>query len=108
MYLTNFALTNIPDTISGVELLVAMNRKGRITDETIQLRYDNEFIGRNMADYKLDQTKIYGSDTDTWDADITQEMVLDSSFGVGIRFQSHPNWPHKDTPVIDYVKLRVW
>ena len=108
LYLTNFALTNIPDTISGVELLVAMNRKGRITDETIQLRYDNEFIGRNMADYKLDQTKVFGSETDTWSAELTPEIISSPLFGVGIRFQSHLNWPHKDSPMINYVKLRVW
>lgn len=108
LYLTNFNLVNIPETISGVEVIIAMNRKGRITDETVQLRHNNEFIGYNQADFKLDQTKTYGSDTNMWHADITQSMVLDSSFGVGIRFQSHPSWPHKDTPVINYVKLRVW
>jgi hypothetical protein len=108
LYLTNFNLINVPETISGVEVIIAMNRKGRVTDETVQLRYNNEFIGYNQADFKLDLIKLYGSDTNTWNAEITQSMVLDSSFGVGIRFQSHPSWPHKDTPVIDYVKLRVW
>jgi len=108
LYLTNFRLIDIPDTISGVELLVAMDRKGRVTDETVQLRYDNEFIGRNMADFKLDQTKTYGADNDTWSADLTSEIVSDPSFGIGIRFQSHPSWPHRDSPLINYVKLRVW
>jgi hypothetical protein len=108
LYLTNFNLSNIPNTISGVELLIAMNRRGRVTDETIRLRHDDEFIGRNMADFKLDQTKTYGSDTDTWGAALTSELISDSSFGVGIRFQSHPNWPHSDSPLINYVKLRVW
>jgi hypothetical protein len=108
LHLTNFALTNVPDVISGVEVIIAMNRRGRITDETIQLRFDNEFIGDNRADFKLDQTKIFGNETDTWNCDLTKEMVSDSSFGVGLRFQSHPSWPHKDSPLINYVKLRVW
>lgn len=108
LHLTNFALTNVPDIISGVEVLIAMNRRGRITDDTIQLRFDDEFIGDNLADFKLDQTKIFGNETDTWNCDLTKEMVSDASFGVGLRFQSHPNWPHKDSPLINYVKLRVW
>lgn len=108
LYLTNFGLINIPDLISGVEVVVAMNRKGRITDETIQLRYNNEFIGHNRADLNLDQTKVFGNETDTWNSTLTNEIVSDASFGVGLRFQSHLNWPHKDSPVINYVKLRVW
>lgn len=108
LYLTDFRLNNIPDTISGVEVLVAMDRKGRVTDETVQLRFENEFIGRNMADFKLDQTKTYGTDTDTWSAELTPEMISNPSFGVGIRFQSHLSWPHRDSPLINYIKLRVW
>jgi len=108
LYLTNFNLGNVPDIISGIEVLIEMNRKGRVTDETIQLRYNNEFIGRNMADFKLDQQKIFGSSTDNWSTELTKSMVIDTSFGVGVRFQSHPNWPHKDSPLINYIKLRVW
>lgn len=108
LYLTNFNLINVPDVISGVEVIIEMNRKGRITDETIQLRYNDEFIGRNMADFKLDQTKLYGSSTDNWSTEITNEMINDPTFGVGIRFQSHPSWPHRDSPMINYIKLRVW
>jgi hypothetical protein len=108
LYLTNFNLINVPNIISGVEVLIEMNRKGRITDETIQLRYNNEFIGRNMADFKLDQRKIFGSSTDNWSSELTRLMAMNSSFGVGIRFQSHPDWPHKDSPLINYIKLRVW
>ena len=108
LYLSNFNLINVPDTITGVEVMIDMNRKGRITDETIQLRYNNEFIGRNLADYKLDQIKVFGGATDDWSTGLTNLMIADPSFGVGIRLQSHPNWPHKDSPRINYIKLRVW
>ena len=108
LYLTNFNLINVPDVIAGVEVVIAMNRKGRITDETVQLRYNNEFIGRNLADFKLDQTKTFGSSTDYWSCELTKAMINDPSFGLGIRFQSHPSWPHRDSPMINYIKLRVW
>lgn len=108
LFLTNFNLIDIPDVISGIEVVIEMQRKGRITDETIQLRHNNQFIGLNKADFKLDLTKKYGSETDTWGANLTKEMVTDPSFGVGVRFQSHPSWPHRDSPLIYYIKLRVW
>ena len=108
LYLNDFPLINIPETISGVEVIVNIDRRGRITDETIQLMYNGEFIGNNLADFKLDQNKVYGGETDTWGASLTNEMISDSSFGIGIRFQSHPSWPHKDSAKINYIKLRVW
>lgn len=108
LHLSNFNLFDIPDVISGVEVVIDMNRRGRVTDDTIQLRYNNEFIGENLADFKLDMQKTFGNSTDLWGAILTREMVSDPSFGVGIRFQSHPQWPHVDSPTINYVKLRVW
>ena len=108
LYLTDFNLINVPETITGVEVVINMDRRGRITDDTIQLLHNGVFIGNSLADFKLDQNKIYGSETDTWAANLTNEMVLDPTFGVGVRFQSHPSWPHKDSARINYIKLRVW
>lgn len=108
LYLSNFNFLNVPDTISGVEAVIEMQRRGRITDETIQLRYNDEFIGINKADFKLDIIKTFGGETDTWGANLTRDMILDPSFGIGVRFQSHPNWPHRDRPLMYYIKLRIW
>ena len=84
-----------------------MNRLGRITDETVQLCRNNELIGDNHASLNLDLIKIYGSDTDNWNTNLTMSNIQNSSFGVVLRFQSHPNWPHKSSPLIDAVELRI-
>ena len=107
LYLTDFRLTNIPAEVSGVQVEIDMKRGGRITDETVQLRYQDQFIGENRADYLLDNRKVYGSDSDLWSTIITPSMLADSSFGLGIRFQSHPAWPHREHPMLNYIRLRV-
>jgi len=107
LYLTDFRLTNIPAVISGVQVEIDMRRGGRITDETVQLRYQDQFIGENRADYALDNRKVYGGDQDLWSAALTPSMLSDTSFGLGIRFQSHPSWPHREHPMLNYIRLRV-
>ena len=108
LQLTGFSLINIPTIPAGVEVSLDMNRGGRITDETIQLTYNGQLIGSNKADGLLDPYKIYGGSTDLWNANLTNAIVSDPSFGVILRFQSHPSWPHKSSPMIDYVGLRVY
>ena len=108
LYLTQFNMKNLPQTISGVEAEVNMKRGGRITDDTVQLRYQNEYIGDNKATATLENIKIFGGETELWGASLSPTILTDSSFGIGIRFQSHPYWPHKETPMINYVRLRVW
>lgn len=105
--LTNFNFENLPDTLSGIELKITMNRFGRITDDTVQLVLNNNFIGDNAADLELNPIKIYGNSTTLWNTNITISDVLDNSFGVVLRFQSHPKWPHKSTPLIDSVEIRI-
>lgn len=106
LYLKDFRIVNL-NPVSGIEVEVKVNRGGRITDDTIQLMYADQFIGDNKADFKLDIQKMYGSSSDIWS--ITDTSILtNSEFGIGIRFQSHPSWPHKESPKLDYVRLRVW
>lgn len=105
--ITNFNFKNLPNSISGIELRINMNRFGRITDDTIQLCFNNELIGNNRADRDLSPIKIYGNETDMWETTLNLENVIDSSFGVILRFQSHPNWPHKCSALIDTVELRI-
>lgn len=105
--ITNFNFVNIPTTPTGIELRIIMNRFGRITDETIQLTYGNELIGNNMADLNLNLNKIYGDSTDMWGTSLSAANIAHSTFGVILRFQSHPNYPHKCSPFIDAVELRI-
>lgn len=104
---TGFNFNTLPEIISGVEMKLSMNRYGRITDETIQLCLDAGILGDNQATLNLDLTKIYGSDTDTWGATLSRANIQNSTFGVIVRFQSHPNWPHKCSALVDAIELRV-
>ena len=109
LYLTEFNLNSLPEVISGIELELNMRRGGRITDDTIQLCYQGQGIGKNQATASLENTKKFGGETDLWEIDnLTAELLTDSSFGLHIRFQSHPFWPHRETPMVNYARLRVW
>ena len=105
--LTGFNFSNLPGTLAGIEMRLSINRYGRITDDTIQLCYNNVLIGDNHASLNLNLIKIYGSETDNWNTNLTMSDIQNSSFGVAIRFQSHPNWPHRSSPLIDAVELRI-
>lgn len=106
---SGFNFENLPDIISGIECRLLLKRGGRITDETVQLCLNDSLIGENRADLDLDITKIYGSSTDTWNIpNIDKSMISNSTFGIVLRFQSHPSWPHKTTPTIGEVELRIY
>lgn len=105
--LTGFNFTNLPTTISGIEMRLSINRYGRITDETIQLCLNDALIGENQASLDLEVKKIYGGENFLWNGNLTIQDVQDSSFGVSLRFQSHPHWPHRSSPLIDAVELRI-
>lgn len=106
--ITNFNFLNLPATVSGIELRLTSNRSGRITDDTIQLILNDQPIGDNQADLNLDTKKIYGGQTEMWNTtNLTLANIQDSSFGILLRFKSHPRWPHKCSPFIDTVELRI-
>ena len=105
--ITNFNFVGLPQQLSGIELKISMNRVGRITDETIQLCLNNDLKGLNHATRDLTPVKIYGSETDMWETNLNMQDIQHPSFGVVLRFQSHPNWPHKSTPLVDSVELRI-
>lgn len=105
--LTNFNFENVPEVITGIELKLTMNRYGRITDDTIQLLLNNNVIGNNAANLDLVPIKYYGNSEELWNTNITKANILDPSFGILLRFQSHPKWPHKSTPLIDSVEIRI-
>lgn len=103
---TNFKFQNVPNTISGIELRLVSNRKGRITDDTISL-YKNGIIGDNKAIVEILPSKIYGDSNDMWGTTLTKNDFLDENFGVILRFKSHPKWPHNDPMFINAVELRI-
>jgi hypothetical protein len=106
--ITGFDFVNLPAVLSGIEMKLTMNRFGRITDDTVQLCINNTLVGENMATLDLNPIKIYGSRADMWDSNLTISDVLNSSFGITLRFKSHPRWPHKSSAMIDSVQVRVY
>ncbi len=104
---TNFSFTDVPSTISGIEVRLSMNRHGRITDDTVQLTLRDQIIGENQANLDLGLKKIYGGENTLWESTLSAEDILDPSFGIVLRFQSHPHWPHRSSPLIDALELRI-
>lgn len=103
-----FNFVNLPDSPSGIELKLSTQRRGRITDETIQLCFDDQVISDNLANLIVDPIKVYGSSTSLWSVkNLSMSTIQDSKFGVVIRLQSHPNYPHNDEAYINAVELRI-
>ena len=123
---SGFNLFDAPDIVTGIVVQMQVDRGGRITDETVQLRTVstwtsfNGTIGVNKADAGLDMIKIYGGAIDLWDLDkvvtgyigstaqqIIRQAIVNPDFGIAIRFQSHPSWPHSVAPRIGSIKVRL-
>ncbi len=104
---TNFNFENVPSNINGIELRISMKRHGRITDETVQLTLNNQLVGSNQASLDLAPIKLFGGENLLWDSTLSTEDILNPTFGIILRFQSHPHWPHKSSPLIDAVELRI-
>lgn len=106
--LTNFNFDFLPNSVAGIQLRISINRNGRISDDTIQLCLDQQLIGKNQASLELDQIAVYGGENTLWNTNITMSDVQKSTFGVVLRFKSHPSWPHKSSALIDAVQLKVF
>lgn len=105
--ISGFQFADLPDVIQGLEVEIACDRGGRITDDTVQLYQNNDFIGENLADSDTHPIKIYGSQTDNWGVDINN-YIKNSGIELVLRFQSHPLYPHNSTPLLDSVRARCW
>lgn len=109
---------NIPEEtqVSGIQLNIIANRNGRIVDETVQLTYNNELIGDNNFIYITDEEghlpvkneTVYGSSQDLWGSNVTSDMISDQTFGVNLKFQSHPYYPHSCGMIIESVTLTIF
>lgn len=113
---TDFRMSNLPGTITGLRLDIQTQRNGRAADEIIQLTYQGELIGNNNFNYYTDQEghltltdqTVYGGTEDLWGAELTPEMLQDPSFGVVLKFQAHPYYPHSSAVYLDSVTLTVF
>jgi hypothetical protein len=105
---SGFEFRYMPDTVSGLEAKINVKRVGRITDDTIQLYINNEHVGDNKATAEISDQKTYGSETDLWAIEDLTPATFTRNFGIILRYQSHPSWPHRETPTMTHVELRVW
>jgi hypothetical protein len=106
---TGFAFQSLPATISGIAVRVSCDRRGRIADETIQLCVDGNFIGDNTASLPILPIKEYGGANNLWGLNtIPVGYLQNSTFGVVIRLQSHPSWPHRDHATMNAVEMQIF
>lgn len=113
---TNLNATELPDVITGISLRVSGQRNGRVVDKQIQLTYQGNTIGENKVDYETDSEghiflsndTTYGGETDLWGVELTKEMIQDPSFGVILKFQNHPFYPHSCGMLLETVSITVY
>ena len=105
--LRNFDFKSLPVSMTGIEVRISMNRFGRITDDTVQLLMNDNVIGKNQADLDLTPNKIYGNSSDLWETNLSVNDIQSATFGILLRFKSHPKWPHKSSAFIDAVEIRI-
>jgi hypothetical protein len=118
--LTDYRFATLPQVISGIQVRIDINRRGRISDDTVQLVYQGEPIGKNLAQPASDQTierattllpsTVYGGDVASWALDtvVDPAMIRDPAFGVLVRFMAHPRWPHRDSAILHSVELQIY
>jgi len=105
---TGFDFYGLPEVLSGIELLLLVTRYGRVTDDTVELVLNNESIGDNQASASIIPEKIYGGLNNLWNTkNLSVNNIQDPSFGIVIRFCSHPHWPHRDPVIIGGVRMRI-
>lgn len=106
---SGFNFENLPSTISGIELRLTTSRHSRITDDTVQLWSNDKLIGDNQATAAINPVKLYGGPTELWDIKrFKPELITSADFGVVIRLQAHPHWPHRDPAAISAIELRIY
>jgi hypothetical protein len=113
---TNFGFNGLTDALTGIMLTLDTQRFGKIVDDTICLVYKDQVISKNKTDLSTHRegqlrngnVQIYGGETDLWDAELTNEMVMDPSFGVLLRFASNPLYPHREGMLVYNIILTAY
>lgn len=106
--LTRFNFESLPNVLSGIEVKITMNRFGRISDDAIHLCLNSIPVGDNLATLDNSPIKIYGDSSTLWNSNLTISDIQNPTFGVILRFKSHPNWPHKSSALMDAVEVRIY
>ena len=115
LHLTNFGFTDLPNTIQGIEVQINVKR-GRVLEDTVRLFHNGDMIGDNLVYYvqdteehiKIIPNPVYGGPTNLWGLDSINPSLLDSTFGLCLRFQSHPYYPHNEAPLLQNVAMRIY
>lgn len=106
--LTGYNFSNVPNTINGIELKIEGQRAGRVTDDVVMLTHDGELLGVNQAKLEINTKTFYGGENNLWGLNaISKSTVEHETFGLILRFQSHPSWPHSDPMDLLSVQLRI-
>lgn len=106
---TNFKMTDVTGTITGIEVKLDTRRGGRVSDETVELYLGDTSISDNGATPELDMIKTYGGSSNLWGLESLDLSTLQRpDFGILLRFQSHPFWPHRSQMLINSAAIRVW
>ena len=105
---TNFNFQNLPSIINGISLKITATRQGRVTDDTVQLVHNGELIGENKCSRSVNPVNVYGSESDAWGVENLTSIIHDPSFGIVVRFKSHPDWPHSTTPILRGLELQIY
>jgi hypothetical protein len=115
--LSGWDFSNLPQYIQGMELHISCNKQGRIVEDQCHFVDSNRLVsldrfkwnGQELsyfhADY--DNEAYYGGPTDTWGLDFSQ-VLLDSNFILNLRYQSNFFFPHRDSIILNTVRLRFY
>lgn len=116
LHFTNFNVDNtVPNVITGIEVILKTRRNGRVYDDVIALSHAGNVISDNKTSYetdsyehlKVDDYMKYGGQQDTWGLDTmaTRALVSDPTFGITLRFQAHPHFPHRSGMKVDSLQI---
>jgi hypothetical protein len=116
LHFSNFNVDNsVPNVITGIEVILKTRRNGRVFDDIIELSRGGHTISENKTSYetdgydhlKVNDIMIYGGRGDIWGLDTlaTRSLVTDPEFGITLRFQAHPHFPHRSGMQVDSLQI---
>lgn len=118
IHFKNFDIDHtVPNVITGIQLILKTRRNGRVFDELVAMSHNEHVISDNKTSYltsgdgydhlKLNDTTVYGGEGDLWGLETiaTRGLVSDPTFGVSLRFQGHPMYPHTSGMQVESVQL---
>jgi hypothetical protein len=125
IWMTEFNFPIYDGTLIGIEFQLRIQRASRIEDLLIQLTLGGDLIGDNMASvinpvqsnmytgdfteplYPVGDYNIYGGPENLWGTQLSNEDIMDPTFGIVISFKSNTTYPHSDLAYVDQVALRA-